>query len=907
MNEETPDTTNMSTAESRVRPEVVAPLREVASFVATLPLWQQHIAHSLLTEGAISEDESAVAFRLLLNDHGLLEAEPPKGSRLGEIAPGDGGGGETLVLQSIRPIDVNRIAPDQTLPFATNGLTVIYGENASGKSGYVRLLKAICGGPGSRSRLLPDVLSQTDAVVPAAEIRYRVGSDDVRIDWRAAEDPIDALAGICVFDSDAAPVFADSERVLEFLPAGLHVLGKLAETMTAFAARLDAEAVATRRSLPRVMVERQDTQAGRLVARLAEGQALPTSDQLTAAAKWAESEERRLQEATAKLALDPATSAARAERLSNSLVNMANRIRDLDDLLGEKALAELEELHLRATEARALAATTADSLSRQVSLLPGVGSDPWRQMFLNAREYALLAFGSRSLPPDAADPRCPLCQQPLDTDAASRLRHFSAYIESRAERIAVETETEITGRLEAITAVTVASSDDVQAIAAVVEPLLPAALPDLESAAATFDAATQRRQALRDGRRDGLRESFPWPVGVRDLLTAHAASLVAIAEENRQLADASTRDTIQREQDELVARRSLSQQSTAASQRLDLLVRLGAIAVARRACDTTTVSRKNSELRRAFVTAEYENRLRQEFSSLGLDQLPLRLTTRTQSGHSLVSVALESPWSLKNKDVLSDGEMRALALACFFAEAQRAQGGPPIVLDDPVSSLDHERVERVAQRVVAEARKGRQTIVFTHSLVFVHELWMRTSEARVPTTTHWLRSVRGVPGHVRASQRPWEAEDVRPRLGELERRLAAARRLDDHSTDEYRSAVAHFYTGLRETWERLVEELLLGRVVERYRLTVETSRLSVVDVTIDDYAKVYFAMSRASHFSGHDRPAARQLAPPTPDEMSQDLREIREYVKAVRTRHQRLERQRHARHAPPQGQLELEA
>ena len=51
----------------------------------------------------------------------------------------------SLCLCSIGNIEgVNALAPKVPLKFG-KGITVIYGLNASGKSGYVRLLKHICG------------------------------------------------------------------------------------------------------------------------------------------------------------------------------------------------------------------------------------------------------------------------------------------------------------------------------------------------------------------------------------------------------------------------------------------------------------------------------------------------------------------------------------------------------------------------------------------------------------------------------------------------------------------------------------------------------------------------------------------------------------------------------------------
>jgi ABC-type cobalamin/Fe3+-siderophores transport system ATPase subunit len=46
------------------------------------------------------------------------------------------------LLRSVE--NLNRLAANQQLRFALNGLTVIYGDNGSGKSGYARIAKKLC-------------------------------------------------------------------------------------------------------------------------------------------------------------------------------------------------------------------------------------------------------------------------------------------------------------------------------------------------------------------------------------------------------------------------------------------------------------------------------------------------------------------------------------------------------------------------------------------------------------------------------------------------------------------------------------------------------------------------------------------------------------------------------------------
>ena len=52
---------------------------------------------------------------------------------------------------------VNALAEDQTLKFAP-GLTIVYGDNGAGKTGYIRILKQACRARG-QEEILGNVVS----------------------------------------------------------------------------------------------------------------------------------------------------------------------------------------------------------------------------------------------------------------------------------------------------------------------------------------------------------------------------------------------------------------------------------------------------------------------------------------------------------------------------------------------------------------------------------------------------------------------------------------------------------------------------------------------------------------------------------------------------------------------------
>jgi wobble nucleotide-excising tRNase len=63
------------------------------------------------------------------------------------------------------------------------------------------------------------------------------------------------------------------------------------------------------------------------------------------------------------------------------------------------------------------------------------------------------------------------------------------------------------------------------------------------------------------------------------------------------------------------------------------------------------------------------------------------------------------------KTILSEGEQKAVALALFIAETKIQKSKNPIILDDPVNSLDHKIAKNFAQRLL---ELKNQVILFNH-------------------------------------------------------------------------------------------------------------------------------------------------------------------------------------------------
>jgi hypothetical protein len=235
--------------------------------------------------------------------------------------------------------------------------------------------------------------------------------------------------------------------------------------------------------------------------------------------------------------------------------------------------------------------------------------------------------------------------------------------------------------------------------------------------------------------------------------------------------------------------------------------------------------------------------------------------------------------------VVSEGEQRCLSIAAFFAELSTADDPSGIVFDDPVSSLDYRWREGVARRLVQEA-KTRQVIVFTHDVVFLLLLKQFSEEEGVEQLDQHVRQLSKGAG-VCAEELPWVAMPVKKKIGHLKNEWQAADKLfrDGHQA-AYEKEAKYLYGLLREAWERALEEVLLGGVVERFRPGIQTQQIgTIADITAEDCQTLDAAMTKCSKWlPGHDQAAAARAPVPEPAELGSDIGALESWVATIHKR-----------------------
>src|SRR6185437_14063412 len=119
-------------------------------------------------------------------EHGLTEKAKTQ-PLAKEHVPVQKGAAQAVALESIfHHKGVNALAENQTLKFSA-GLTIVYGDNGAGKTGYIRILKQACRARGQEEILGNVVLTGIAPPKPSVAIKYRVGTDAAAREWTGGD------------------------------------------------------------------------------------------------------------------------------------------------------------------------------------------------------------------------------------------------------------------------------------------------------------------------------------------------------------------------------------------------------------------------------------------------------------------------------------------------------------------------------------------------------------------------------------------------------------------------------------------------------------------------------------------------------------------------------------------------
>ncbi len=851
--------------------------------------WQSDAVRRLLIRPELSDEDVGEILVLLKVSHGLTEASEVQipARRLAEkdfSAPDDHS--EKVLLVSMHDNkNVNALTDDQVLTFKEDGLTLIYGDNAAGKSGYSRVLKKACRSREEEEKVYPNLLdvSRKDAK-PEALFDVTIAGIPSTVKWVSGEEAPEQLAQIAVFDDKCVRVYLDQENTPVYLPYGLDVFPKLAELCNILKSQCKEEMQLIDLHLQILDENEMNTAVGQLLLSLDTDS---KTDEIDALSDISGEDNKRLEEGEKKLreieTTDPLKRAEEIRRKKSRLERLSSILVRLRESLGDKSIQALKTRQ-EAVKSADTAVRLAFEEEFKNEPLAGIGTDPWKLMFESARNYSENeAYPGQEFPVLSDDSRCVLCHQILSLEASDRLRRFEDFVKRDLETKAKAARTSFEASMKQIgeaNSLFEQIEDDVIAETREID-------QGLADGIIAFVESGKERILLAVSASEG----GPWPQmpplveSAIDTLSTAILYQEKFACEYEALGKAENKTKLQSTVLELRARKILAKNKRAVKDHIEKLKRMKRYEECIAECNTGSISKKHMEVSGEVITQTLKTAIESELLAIGVIGINLDLKKRAEIGEIKIQLQLSDCYTKTDlSGILSEGEQRAVAIAAFLAELQVSSRQCGIIFDDPVSSLDHNYRERIANRLVAEAMK-RQVVVFTHDIYFFYALKDKASIEGVPIATHVIRRDKDCIG-LCDTDRLWQLESTNNRLKELRRLAQDARSLHKEGSQmEYETFIRRCYSLLRATWERAVEDALLNEVIIRFRPSIETNRLKCVTIEDEDFRDVRRGMTRASGIlEAHDEAGAVKNPVPSPNEFEEDVEKLEEFRKRVTIR-----------------------
>lgn len=752
----------------------------------------------------------------------------------------------TRLLRLFDCQNVNALVSGETMSFGKH-LTVLYGGNASGKSGYARVLAA-AGFTRGETEVLPNAtLPQSQSDMPCAKIEAEIRGMPVIIPYTVGI-PCPELRSLYVFDASSARRHLAEENAFAFSPLGLGILTEMASVTDQVRARLSE--LVDERSAPHSFGPLFEGESK--VSAVIEALGPETSiDQLCALATLSpeeETERQQLGTRIAKLQAQDVTKRTKdLQQAMQDLDALRTHLRTAKDSLGDESLEELRVLLANYRRAASVAKAVGVEEFRCEPFVH-TGDEVWRGFLEAAQALAEAESANRPLYPQRGAV-CLLCQQPLTRAARDLIQRMWRFLTQDQEVELKQLEQALDEKEQSLQSLDL---DFFQSDTASYRCLEHQA-PELVGQVQRFVEACQTRRARL---RKMLKERL-----ISELLAlpdSGTDSIPGLIQDLRTDLAGLDAEAVEEQIKLLQSRQRLLDHRATLCKHLDSIEqyvtgRVWAKKAAGVAGTTKHITAKDNALFDELVTDRYRQLLEERLQELNLP-FKIEIRARGRKGERFKQIVLTDGDGSQLKKlgperILSEGEKRMVALADFMAEVAVDSGSSGMILDDPVTSLDREWMKVVASRLVAEAR-DRQVIVFTHDLPFLYLLKTNSEQEGVELLAHWIE--RGEedrrPGYVWEGNCPHLVGDYKTTCkaqdcyNEAKQAPPAKRE----------SILRHGFGALRSTYEAFVVYTLFKGTVRPFdeRIRIQNLKEAYIDEQIVD--EVIAAHARLSRYmEGH--------------------------------------------------------
>ncbi len=608
---------------------------------------------------------------------------------------------------------VNAINANQKVKFS-NETTILYGLNGSGKSSYFKILNEIVGG-NIKKEIIGNIFQSSNLPIEV-ELEFKDGNNSQLLEWNNTTRAITPLDQVKVFDSSYLNGFLgkrESDTTL-VQPFGLnlfpYIISKIDELKTRINNSANEEDVKKpvidckqmREDYNSIFSKNKYTNARKSIIQSLYSFPDTSQNEIETISKAIKDlEQNNIQD---KIKLE--------DHNKDTLVKIQNELTNNFQTLNSEIINTKNLLSDYKSQKE-----SSDKYKKQLKVLetiPETNSENWKKFIKTAKDYSTTVADSNNT--------CIYCRQPLTNDAIELISAYTSYLTDESEENLANTIELLGEKLELISNLnfSIEITNDI-------EEILKTKVEINNEEARLIDLIKAAKQDFNEKKKIILNyiktKTYTSDILLQDISQIESTLAKKIAKTESNITNFGEDDKNKGKQILLlkaqllpiIEHKAISKQKVSISQWFNQDEKSKLLKKTANAIKTTQLSTLAKKANSDLLTENLKTKFLEELKSLCVSNMEVKLEgAGTRKGKASTKL------TITNKDevtaILSEGEQKAVGLALFLAEASMQKQANPIILDDPVNSLDHRIASFFADRLL---ELDNQVIVFTHNKLFL--------------------------------------------------------------------------------------------------------------------------------------------------------------------------------------------
>ena len=794
---------------------------EVKKFADGLPNWAKFLAEKILTGNAISDNDIDTSHTYLLEQLKLKDETEQTEISIDYNAENSGNYKTDLLLTKLENVEgVNALTENQIIEFSPN-LTIVYGANGSGKSGYVRLLKDVFYSKAPEP-ILPNIHIDNGHKPINAKFTFKSNNAENSLEYADKENA--EFEQFAVFDGNSVLKHLESKNEFEFRPAGLSFFADYTNAIIRVEQKLNADIQAkqignTANDLSALFDGNSEIKA--LVQNLNANTNIDDLKKHTPFSDEDKSQKEAIQKQYDELLLaskGKEKEIKTLENIKNLLVQNKQKIEKLNQYFATEIIGKVK-IAISDCVLKEATAKSEGIENFKTNKIENVGTTEWKNFIVSTEEFAKTQKAKNIVYPENGD-NCLLCQQPLSDEAQKLISSYWTFIKSVAEQNAKQAQEKLDKAKENYEKLNFDLFPQDNTLTIWLTEKYPIELEIFNQKLS--EQKTLAKNVIADIQSKIANERAEIQISIKQ----HIAIETAIDTLIKNLKE----DAQSKELEKLLGSKTFLEHKEKFNThffKFDIFVnnqvwikKAGKADYSKRKITETEKALSNKYFNQKYIDV-FNEECKKLNGNFGID-----INHTGSAGKSYRQLKLKG----KNPNaILSEGEQKVIAIADFLAEMHLSEVNKGIIFDDPVTSLDERRKSEIAERLAQEALQ-KQVIIFTHDLVFVSSLIGHCKEKNTTNDCHWIENIGGnQPGTIWLRNTPSFEKDYKT-SGKAQGYYDAAKK---SAPEQREDKIKNGFAALRTSYETQVVFGLFKGVVQRFEERVSVDSLKSVFFTTE--------------------------------------------------------------------------